>query len=119
MEKIIAFIKKYKTQIISVIIAISAFASAFADLGGQTAKICEIVIAICSLLVIGLKHGIDATFIEQTVKLIKLLQDEFGIIPVVKKDTNDTSVASITFVPNVAKLSDQEIKALVVKYMNQ
>lgn len=115
LTKLIEYIKSHKTQILSVIAAVTAAALALQDFGGETAKICEIVVALDSILVIGLTEGFNAAFISKSVALIKLLQELFGSTP---NSTNTKKVASAAQTKlDIAKMSDEDIKKLVIKYL--
>lgn len=76
-----SFITKYKTQIISIITAISALALALTSLGGEITRVCEIVIAIDAVLIAILKTGFDNKFVDNSVALLKLLQEQYDITP--------------------------------------
>ena len=76
-----SFISKYKTQIISIITAISALALALTSLGGEVTRVCEIVIAIDAVLIAILKTGFDNKFVDNSVALLKLLQEQYDITP--------------------------------------
>ena len=76
-----SFITKYKTQIISIITAISALALALTSLGGEVTRVCEIVIAIDAVLIAILKTGFDNKFVDNSVALLKLLQEQYDITP--------------------------------------
>ena len=76
-----SFITKYKTQIISIITAISALALALTSLGGEVTRVCEIVIAIDAVLIAILKTGFDNKFVDNSVALLKLLQEQYDLNP--------------------------------------
>lgn len=135
------FITKYKTQIISIITAISALALALTSLGGEVTRVCEIVIAIDAVLIAILKTGFDNKFVDNSVALLKLLQDQYNITPSVVTDkvagasNAETTAKSIimkdgTVIPlnkpvvddtpinPIEKLSDDQLKELVESYLH-
>ena len=141
-----SFIVKYKTQIISIITAISALALALTSLGGEVTRVCEIVIAIDAVLIAILKTGFDNKFVDSSVALLKLLQEQYDISPVAQPamPTNiagagkeeepkviriinkDGSVTEIPVIPITTgdeskptdKLTDEQLKDLVESYLH-
>jgi hypothetical protein len=142
-----SFIQKHKTQIIAVITAISAAALALTPLGGNTTKVCEIVVAVDAILIAFLKTGLDATLVNNSVALLKLLQDIYNITPIsaapmiaglqggedmCDKNTpmeevkvEDVTVTEIPIEESPGKetpkdkLTDDQLKDLVISYMNK
>lgn len=137
------FITKYKTQIISIITAISALALALTSLGGEVTRVCEIVIAIDAVLIAILKTGFDNKFVDNSVALLKLLQDQYNITPSVQPATDkvagasnaETTAKSIIMkdgtviqlnepvvdeapINPIEKLSDDQLKELVESYLH-
>lgn len=140
-----SFIVKYKTQIISIITAISALALALTSLGGEVTRVCEIVIAIDAVLIAILKTGFDNKFVDSSVALLKLLQEQYDISPVAQPvlptniagagNAEEPSVmrivnkdGTITEIPikqktddeskPTDKLTDEQLKDLVESYLH-
>lgn len=94
------FIVKHKTQIISIITAISALALSLTSLGGEVTRVCEIVIAIDSFLIAILKTCFDAQLVDNSVALLKLLQNEYDITPTQAKEIVTKKIAGTSLPTN-------------------
>lgn len=103
MNKVIEFIKKYKTEIIIVLTGLSSLFVSLAQLGGQTGTICGIIISIIALVVYFLKSGFDETMMKMCIALIKTIVD-----------MNKDKVVSAS--KTVEEIPSQELKD---KYINK
>lgn len=105
-----SFIVKYKTQIISIITAISALALALTSLGGEVTRVCEIVIAIDAVIIAILKTGFDNKFVDSSVALLKLLQEQYDLSPSVQPvlPTNIAGAGQEEEVPTSIKIINKD-----------
>ena len=89
MNKVIEFIKKYKKEIIIVLMGLSSLAVSLSQLGGQIGTVCGIVVSILAIVVYFLKSGFDETMMKMCIALIKTIVD-------MNKDKDKVASASKT-----------------------
>ena len=73
MEKIKAFIKKYKAEIIIVLCAISSFVADISSVKGVSVVACGIIIAVIAAVLEVIKNGITDTSIKLIAKAVELI----------------------------------------------
>ena len=78
MKKIIEFIKKYKSEILIALGAVSSIIASISTMSDANATICSISIAIIAVLIAVLKNGFTDTTITIIANAIKIIIDEIN-----------------------------------------
>lgn len=80
MEKVKDFFKNHSTEIISILVAISAFVSSFIQLGGRAGAVCSIIVGVIAVVVATIKiityyfsSGLDDHLVKMAVALIEMI----------------------------------------------
>ena len=88
MEKIKAFVQKYKNELLIALGAVSAIATSIATMDANAAVFSSIIIAIVAVLVEILQHGLSESAITLLSKAILIIIDEIKKLD----EKDDTSV---------------------------
>ena len=88
MEKIKAFVQKYKNELLIALGAVSAIATSIATMDSNAAVFSSIIIAIVAVLVEILQHGLSESAITLLSKAILIIIDEIKKLD----EKDDTSV---------------------------
>src|SRR5574344_1735436 len=75
MNKVIEFIKKYKSEIIIILTGASSLFISISQLGGTVGIVCGISVPVIAIVVYFLKTGFDETLMKMFVALIKTIVD--------------------------------------------
>lgn len=92
MEKIKSFIKKYKTEILIALGAISSIIASISTMSTSNATICGVLIAILAVIIAVLKNGLTDATIELLAKAIKIIIEALET----KQNTNVSASAEPT-----------------------
>ena len=87
MEKIKAFVQKYKNELLIALGAVSAIATSIATMDANAAVFSSIIIAIVAVLVEILQHGLSESAITLLSKAILIIIDEIKKLDA-KEDTS-------------------------------
>ena len=75
MNKVIDFIKKYKSEIIIILTGASSLFISISQLGGTVGTVCGISVPVIAIVVYFLKTGFDETLMKMFIALIKTIVD--------------------------------------------
>ena len=88
MEKVKAFVQKYKNELLIALGAVSAIATSIATMDSNAAVFSSVIIAIVAVLVEILQHGLSESAITLLSKAILIIIDEIKKLD----EKDDTSV---------------------------